>query len=72
MYSGIAVPLHLGNSADVKTRQLSPAILCPMESGKKIETVRQFKRCIVKARVLTGTYTLQAHRAVYNKNVDPT
>ena len=39
---------------------------------KERETVRQVKRCIVKARVLTGTYTLQAHRAVFNRSVDPT
>ena len=37
-----------------------------------IEEVRQVKRCIIKARVLTGTYTLQAQRNVFSGTVDPT
>ena len=39
---------------------------------KGIETVREVKRCIVKARILTGTYTLQAHRYIFSGKVDPT
>ena len=39
---------------------------------KGIETVREVKRCIVKARILTGTYTLQAHRNIFSGKVDPT
>ena len=39
---------------------------------RDIETVKQVKRCIVRTRILTGTYTLQAHRNVFNKTMDPT
>jgi hypothetical protein len=33
---------------------------------------RDVTRATVKAKLLTGTYTLQCHRAKYNKNVSPT
>ena len=39
---------------------------------KKIETVKQVKRCIITARNLTGTYTLMAHHNVFNRTMDPT
>ena len=39
---------------------------------KGIEEVRQVKRCIIKARVLTGTYTMQAQHNVFSGTVDPT
>ena len=39
---------------------------------KGIETVREVKRCIVNARILTGTYTLQAHCNIFSGKVDPT
>ena len=40
---------------------------------REIETASQVKRSIVRARIITGTYTLQSNRHTFSKKtVDPT